>query len=545
MMDYWPYEKGVIFPLKGKRILFPEESLRAHSLVVGKTGTGKSSLLSSIISVYEKMGMTVIVLDPHGELWKYSSDESKIIALAPIGDEEKGYLRFNLMSVLPYRNEREKIINEDLVVHTLRDIFSTEETFSIGTWGPRVELILTLIPRLLLKYRIQPTIKDLADILLDYRVRKDFMSSLEPEERSQLYSIFSMGYEFISSTVNKIIPLISNDVSRNLFSSSQDFYDISKLKGTIYIELSGDLSPPSISRPFSIMLLYKIWNNVLLGRMRNVVLVMDELQVLSPNILSRIVAEGRKYSLWSVMATQSLSSLPSRLTSTLVTNTHNFFLFQISEEDLRILNPGREWISSLDYHSFICSVPGDRSVFSGQVNPPSHSRELHLFKEVYDFSSAGRENNVTDPERMNPAYVSQLIANGLAFISDGKIMMGEDYYRKIGSREKKGNESFYHRYLVTRAYFFFREMGYDVYEGLEYRGHRPDLIVRNDGTTRAVECEYSDVDSRKRMMEKIKIYGNPIFATFSSFLEKMPAGVDVLLIPPVGDRSEPQLVKRS
>ncbi|MGC8645017.1 MAG: helicase HerA domain-containing protein [Thermoplasmata archaeon] len=273
MMDYWPYESGTSLPLKGKRILFPDELQKAHSLVIGKTGTGKSSLLSALIRLYEGMGMTVIVLDPHGELWRHSSSDAKIITPSPVGREKRGYLRFNLMSILPYKDERERMINEDLVVHTLRDIFSAEEAFSIGTWGPRVELVLTLLPRLLLKYRMEPTIQDIAEILLDYHRRKDFMSSLEQDERRQLYFIFSMGYEFISSTVNKILPLLSSDVSRNLFSSRRDFFDISSLKGTLYVELSGDMSPPSLSRPFSIMLLYKIWNNVLLGRMRNVVLV--------------------------------------------------------------------------------------------------------------------------------------------------------------------------------------------------------------------------------------------------------------------------------
>ncbi|MEM0128123.1 MAG: DUF87 domain-containing protein [Thermoplasmatales archaeon] len=105
MIDYWPYENGILFPLNGKRIAIPEEFLRAHTLVVGKTGTGKSRLLASIIRMYESLGMTVIVLDPHSEPWKFSGKDSKIVTVSPIAGSKTGYLRFNLMSVLPYQNE--------------------------------------------------------------------------------------------------------------------------------------------------------------------------------------------------------------------------------------------------------------------------------------------------------------------------------------------------------------------------------------------------------------------------------------------------------
>ena len=356
-MDYWPYENGIPFPLVEKRICFPREFLENHSLVLGKTGTGKSNLLAQLIRMYEEEGKTVLVFDPHGELWKYGSPNSSIITLSPFPGQEMGYLRFNMMSVLPYQSEGERLINEELVVQTLKDIFSTESAFSIGTWGPRIELIFTVLTRLLLKYKINPTIQDLSDLLLNYYKRKDFSSSLEPEEKTQFYSIFSQGPEFISSSVNKIVPLLTNEVSRKLFASREDFYDLSKLKKTLYVELSGEFSPSSLARPFSIMLLYKIWNNVILRRMKDVVLVMDEFQTFSPHISQRLVTEGRKFSLWAVMATQSLSSLDQPLASAIRTNAHNFFLFQLSNEDASSFRYGGKPLRNPEFHRFNCLVP--------------------------------------------------------------------------------------------------------------------------------------------------------------------------------------------
>ncbi|MEM0138250.1 MAG: DUF87 domain-containing protein [Thermoplasmatales archaeon] len=544
MIDYWPYESGILMPLTGKRIAIPDEFLSAHSLVLGKTGTGKSRLLASLINAYENLGMTVIVLDPHGELWKFSGEKAKIVTISPFIGRKTGYLRFNMMAVLPYQNETERLIIEDLVIRNLKDIFSTEDAFSIGTWGPRVELIFTIVPRLLFKYRIEPSLQDIADILLDFYKRRDFMSSLEPEEKKQLYSIFNMGYDFISSTVNKILPLLSEVTSKNLFSSRRDYFDISKLSGTVYFDLSGEHSAQSLVRSFSIMLLYKIWINVILKRMRNVVVVMDELQTLSPSILVRIVSEGRKFSLWSAMATQSLSSLPPNLTSSIRTNVHNFFLFQTSEEDRKILHIKESITKPRDFHSFVCYVPSDEAFFSGTLKAMNPARDFHVTEDFYDFDDDPQDCLEIQIDKMESAYVSQLVSKGLAFVINGKVVMSEDYFKKMGLRGRKGNESFFHRYLITRAYIFFKNRRYDVTEGIEYKGKRPDLMIRKDGLVRPVECEYSDIESPKRMEEKLATYGDLVFATFPSLLGKIPEGSDVLLIPPVGDSSEPEFIER-
>jgi hypothetical protein len=542
-MDYWPYESGIRFPLDGKRIDFPEEFLENHSLILGKTGTGKSSLLAHLIKIYEETGKRVIVFDPHGELWKYSGEESSIITLSQYPGEDQGYLKFNMMSVMPYTNSREKAINEDMVIQTLKDIFSTEEAFSIGTWGPRIELIFTLIPRLLLKYRISPNIQDILDILINYHKRKDFMASLDQEERIQLYSVFNQGYDFISSSVNKILPLLSGNLQRNLFSSRHDFYDISKVKGTLYIELSNDLSPSSVVKPFSVMLLYKIWNNIVLGRMKDVLVVMDEFQIISPHISYRIVTEGRKFSLWALMATQSFSNLAPTIRESLKTNVHNFFLFQLSSEDLHLFQRDGRNFETPDFHYFHCFVPRTNSTFSGTSRPPKQTREFSVTREFYSFREEQESGSALKAEDINPLYLNELISNGLATLQNGKIELSEEYYEKIGSRPRKGNESIYHRYLITRSYLYFKSRGYEVYENMEVNGKFPDLVLFRGELKIPIECEYSDIHNRGRIMEKKRFYGNIIFSTFKNYRDAIPEDSPVLLIPPLGDTSEPELVE--
>lgn len=542
-MDYWPYESGIPFPLKEKRLCFPPEFLENHSLVLGKTGTGKSNLLVQLVRMYEDDGKKVIVFDPHGELWKYGNPDSSIITLSPYSEVETGYLKFNMMSVLPYQNERERLINEELVVQSLKDVFSTESAFSIGTWGPRIELIFTILTRLLLKYKISPTIQDMSDLLLNYYKRKDFSSSLEPEEKTEFFSIFNQGYDFISSTVNKILPLISNEVSKRMFSSSEDYYDVSKLRNTLYIELSGEHSPSSLARPFSIMLLYKIWNNIILKRMKDVVLIMDEFQTLSPHISQRIVTEGRKFSLWAIMATQSLSGLEPALATSIRTNAHNFFLFQLSNEDVTAFRHGGKILKNPDFHHFNCLVPRTDSIFSGITRLAFQTRAFSVSKEFYDF---GEKDSFVDQEltaNMDPARLSHLVSLGLATVVDGNVHLEEEYFEKIGSRHRRGSESVFHRYLVTRSYFFFKKRGYEVYEGVDYDGHRPDLLLLKGDEKIPIECEYSDINNKGRMREKLKFYPNVIFSAFRNKRDDIPQNASLLLIPPIGDQSEPEYIE--
>ncbi|MEM0128125.1 MAG: hypothetical protein QXO03_03450 [Thermoplasmatales archaeon] len=176
--------------------------------------------------------------------------------------------------------------------------------------------------------------------------------------------------------------------------------------------------------------------------MRNVDVVLDELQTISPSILTRIISEGRKFSLWSVMATQSLNSLPVRLADSIRTNAHNFFMFQMSHEDKVSLHVNDEWMQSPDFHSFVCYVPSDSAAFTETLKPLTPSRDLRLFEDFYCFDDDSQSEVKIEADRMESAYISQLVSNGLAFIVDGKVMMNEDYFKKIGLRGRKGTNLF-------------------------------------------------------------------------------------------------------
>src|SRR5919202_2035403 len=109
--------------------------LRSHLYVVGKTGTGKSTLIKSIVSQAIAQGMGVAVLDPHGSLIDDILDEAipehrikDTIVFAP-GDRDWP-VSLNLLRCAPEPSK---------VASGLVDAF--EGLFGYS-WGPRLEYIL-------------------------------------------------------------------------------------------------------------------------------------------------------------------------------------------------------------------------------------------------------------------------------------------------------------------------------------------------------------------------------------------------------------------
>ncbi|MFP3300358.1 MAG: type IV secretion system DNA-binding domain-containing protein [Thermoplasmatales archaeon] len=533
-MDFWQIQEGTEIGVAGKRILISKEQLKRHTIIIGKTGTGKSYLLTNLIENI-RGSRRLIVFDLHGELWKYSNEDSYIIALRPYIDSKEAYLKFNLMGVLPYRNSYEKMLNEDLTIKSLKDIFSREEVYSHGTWGPRIELIFTLLPKLLLKYRANPTIEDMLEILLDPYARRDFLSELEETDKMKYYSIFnSQGYDYISSSVNKLMPLLSSEISKNAFSSKYDSLDFSKLDKDLYIVLSAEYSSPLIVKQFSIMLLYKIWNNLLINRLKDVGLVIDEFQILTPSIAEIFLTEGRKFGLNLIAATQTTSSLGQKINEILRTNVSNIIAFKGSEIDFYNLTKEELWLNQ--EHQFLWADVFSSMHFRGSLRYFSRKeRNFELSKEFYDYDT---ELKFDERSWKDPYYLHILSTLNLVSLEGNKIVPNEEYMKLLGSRKVKGRESLYHRYLITRAYLFFKSQGLNAYENILMGDGQPDLVVRINGKYFPVECEYSDIKKPERIQDKKSRYKDVIFVTFRGYESKLPQDSKIIIIPPIGEESE-------
>jgi DNA helicase HerA-like ATPase len=115
--------------------LFPEDR-RQHLYTIGKTGTGKTTLLRNLILQDIEAGHGVGVIDPHGDLATDILDyipRRRVEDVAYFNPADLGYpVGFNLLGQAP-RDERHLVTSG--IVSAFQGIWP-------DFWGPRLEYIL-------------------------------------------------------------------------------------------------------------------------------------------------------------------------------------------------------------------------------------------------------------------------------------------------------------------------------------------------------------------------------------------------------------------
>src|SRR6266542_3168082 len=109
---------------------------RAHIYIVGKTGTGKSALLETLVRQDMEKGEGVAVLDPHGDLVE------RLLTAVP-RSRAKDLIYFNVPDAsrpLGFNPlERVPASKRPLAAHGLLEVF---KKIWLDSWGPRLEHIL-------------------------------------------------------------------------------------------------------------------------------------------------------------------------------------------------------------------------------------------------------------------------------------------------------------------------------------------------------------------------------------------------------------------
>src|SRR5438477_4243240 len=138
---------------------------RAHTYVIGKTGTGKTSLLEGMIRQDVLAGNGVAVFDPHGDLaerldaWMPSAKRSNVIYLN-VPDPEQPFGFNPLQGVPPLRRS----LAANGITEALKKLFD-------DAWGVRLEYILRSALLLLLE-QPEATLADVVRLFHDKEYRK-------------------------------------------------------------------------------------------------------------------------------------------------------------------------------------------------------------------------------------------------------------------------------------------------------------------------------------------------------------------------------------
>lgn len=322
-----------------------EKNRRAHIYVIGKTGTGKSTLIENMVVSDIKDGNGVALIDPHGDL------AEKILTLIP-RERIKDVIYFNPADIeYPIAfNPLEKIHSDfhDLVASGLIAVF---KKIWADFWGPRLEHILRYSIMTLLEYP-GSTLLDIPRLLTDGDFRKTVLSKVKhPQVRAFWFSEYDkysawMRSSAIAPILNKIGQFLVSIPLRNIVGQRNNTFKLRTVMDEKKILLV-NLAKGKIGEDNCALLGAMLVTRMQLAAMSRAnlpesqrdsfYLYVDEMHNFITLSFADVLSEARKYGLSLTLAHQYIEQLDSEIRAAVFGNVGTMITFRLGAKDARYL----------------------------------------------------------------------------------------------------------------------------------------------------------------------------------------------------------------
>jgi hypothetical protein len=360
---------------------------RAHTYLIGKTGTGKSTLLETLIRKDIEHGEGLALLDPHGDLVErvlgYATEKRKEDIIYFNVPDRTAPLGFNPLERVPPEKRA-------LAASGLLEVF---KKLWADSWGPRLEHILR---NALLALFDQPeaTLADVLRLLDDRAYRRNAARSITANHVYEFWLREYEGYpvrfraEAIAPIQNKVGAFLANPILRKILTQPQSTFDLRQVmderkillvnlaKGKIGEDTAALLGAMLVSR-MGLAALSRA--EVKEEHRRDFYLYLDEFPSYTTLSLANMLSELRKYRLNLVLAHQYLSQLDEPLRDAILGNVGTLIAFRLGLADAELLE--KEFypeLTALDLinlpnHNIYLKLMVDGAVtrpFSAETIPP-------------------------------------------------------------------------------------------------------------------------------------------------------------------------------
>lgn len=318
---------------------------RRHVYIIGKSGTGKTTLISNMAINDLRNNEGLAVIDPHGDLTEILLDYipsfriNETCYLDPSDTEHPFHL-----NPLEVKNPAHK----ELVASNIVAIFYKLYSYS---WGPRLEYILRNTILTLLETS-QPTLIQVIDILANKNFRKKIVEKLEnPVLKNFWLNEFEKmdektKSEAISPILNKVGQFTSSPTIRQIigsYHSTVDLEDIMNSGKVLLVNLSqgkiGEDNAALLGAMIITQLQLAAMNRVRIAEeeRRDFYLYVDEFQNFATNAFIKILSEARKYRLCLCLANQYVGQLGEELQKAIFGNAGTLISFVVGSQDAKLM----------------------------------------------------------------------------------------------------------------------------------------------------------------------------------------------------------------
>jgi hypothetical protein len=322
-----------------------EKNRRGHMYIIGKTGTGKSTLIENMVISDIKDGHGVALIDPHGDLAEnilHFVPEHRIKDVVYFNPADLEYpIAFNPL-------EKVDANHRHLVASGLISVF--KKVWS-DFWGPRLEHILRNTLLTLLDCP-NTTLLDIPKLLTIQEMRRRALQYITCQEVKDFWINEFEKYspyfrtEASAPILNKIGQFLTSPPLRNIVGQKESSFDIRKVmdKGKILIV---NLSKGKIGEDNCALLGAMIVAKIQLAALsradipesqrRSFYLYVDEVQNFMTLSFADILSEARKYALHLTLAHQYIEQLDERIRAAIFGNVGTMISFRVGATDAQYL----------------------------------------------------------------------------------------------------------------------------------------------------------------------------------------------------------------
>ena len=313
-----------------------------HIYCIGKTGTGKSTLLMNMAISDIERGNGLCIIDPHGDI---AENILHYVPKARVTD----VIYFNATDTeFPIGfNPLHEVANSEHSTVT-SSLISTFKKIWADSWGPRLEHILRFTLLTLLQYR-HATLLDIQQLLTNTYFRNGVLSGIEDslirnfwEQEFDKYAP-QLKSEAIAPILNKIGILIASLPLRNIFGQHRSFSmrEILDNKKILLCNLSKGLIGEDASALLGSMILTAMQSAALHRASYEphhrvpFYLYVDEMHSFVTLSFVDILAESRKFGLSLFLTHQYIEQLHEKIRAAIFGNVGTFISFRIGAEDAK------------------------------------------------------------------------------------------------------------------------------------------------------------------------------------------------------------------
>ena len=314
---------------------------RRHMYIIGKTGTGKSTLIANMAISDIRNNKGVCIVDPHGDLCEQILDYIPSYRINDVVYLDPSDLDYSFMlNPLEVTDSYQMELVVSGIVGIFRKIYG-------NSWGPRLEYILRNSLFTLANVP-GPTLLMIPELLTNDAFRRKIVAQInDPILKNFWEGEFEnmpdrLRSESISPILNKVGQFISSRFIRNILQNPKSTIDLQKIMDERKILLL-NLSQGKLGEDNSALLGAMIITKIQLAAMNRVAiaehdrqdfyLYVDEFQNFATSSFIKILSEARKYRLNLILANQYISQIPQDVRGAIFGNAGTMFSFLVGSED--------------------------------------------------------------------------------------------------------------------------------------------------------------------------------------------------------------------